>query len=208
MLLSIRLRSLVIRFLIVVLSTATTTTNAESPLTKSVWMIAGKNSLWQRVTLVPLLIAGLGVTPGTRCTEPVELLNVYPTIASMVGLRDTGHVQGKSLAEQINDPGERTNRDAITTHNAGNQSVSDSHFRPIRYVDGANEFYDLRTDLNKFQNAISDPQYAAEVKRLSQSIPVDEKPLPPGSHRRIVERRADQKIYWEGQPIVAGELVK
>ena len=86
--------------------------------------------------------------------------------------------------------------------------VCDSHFRLIRYMDGAGEFYDLRTDPNEFDNSINDPQFAAEVKRLSQTIPVDEKPLPPGSHSRILERRADQKIYWEGQPIVANEVVK
>ena len=40
--------------------------------------ITGKNSLWERSTHVPLIFAGPGVANSARCTQPVELLDIYP----------------------------------------------------------------------------------------------------------------------------------
>ena len=50
-------------------------------------LISGKNSLWDRSTRVPLVFAGPGITTGQRCTRPAELLDIYPTLVELCGLR-------------------------------------------------------------------------------------------------------------------------
>ena len=48
--------------------------------------ITGKNSLWERSTHVPLIFAGPGARAGTQCSQPAELLDIYPTLVELCGL--------------------------------------------------------------------------------------------------------------------------
>ncbi len=170
--------------------------------------ISGKNSLWQRSTRVPLLFAGPGIEPGSRCDQPVELLDIYPTLSNMIGSAPPAHLEGLSLAGLLLDPAAKRSRPAITTHNAGNHSIRDDHYRLIRYLDGAEEFYDCQIDPNEFNNQIANPQYASQIAALRKWIPQSDSPLAAGSADRILERRDDGVIYWENKPIVAGEAIK
>lgn len=47
--------------------------------------ITGKNTLWERSTRVPLIIAGPGITEGGVCDSPMELLDIYPTVLDLAG---------------------------------------------------------------------------------------------------------------------------
>ena len=46
--------------------------------------ITGKNSLWERSTHVPLILAGPGTGQGTQCSRPAELLDIYPTLVELL----------------------------------------------------------------------------------------------------------------------------
>jgi hypothetical protein len=89
---------------------------------------------------------------------------------------------------------------AISNHNPGNNSVRDTRWRYIRYVDGSEELYDLQKDPHEFHNLAGDPAFAAEIARLSKWIPADQAPHVPGSASRILEYRNGVPI-WEGKPI-------
>ncbi|MHC4994715.1 MAG: sulfatase [Planctomycetota bacterium] len=46
-----------------------------------------KNTLWERSTHVPLIVAAPGVTqPNRRCDRPVDLAALYPTLVNLCGL--------------------------------------------------------------------------------------------------------------------------
>lgn len=166
--------------------------------------ISGKNSLWARSTHVPLVFAGGDIPDGVRCDQPVELLDLYPTLAELAGLPAPGGVEGISLSPQLKNPETVRQRPAICTHNAGNHSVCDQRWRYIRYADGSEELYDREADPNEVTNLLAAgrdrSKVQAVVDRLAGWLPTDDAPPAPGSAHRVLEQRADG-FYWEGERI-------
>ncbi len=164
--------------------------------------ITGKNSLWDRSTRVPLIFAGPGIAAGGRCREPAELLDIYPTLADLCGLPVPDGVEGLSLKPQLADATIPRKRPAITTHNHDNHGVRSRDWRYIRYADGTEELYDMRQDPHEWHNLAGDPQYAPIVAEHRSWVP-DSRPPVPGSAHRILVRKPDGTVIWEGDNVPA-----
>jgi len=167
--------------------------------------VSGKNTLWERSTHVPLVIAGPGV-PTRVVNDPVELLDLYPTLVELTKLPPRQGLEGESLVAQMN--GQRRTRPAITTSNQGNDAVRTSDWRYIRYADGSSELYDRRKDPNEWTNLAKDPKYRGRIQELSAWLPKDERTAVPGSKSRALTRGPNGVWLWEGTPIVPGEAIK
>jgi choline-sulfatase len=167
--------------------------------------ITGKNSLWERSTRVPLIFAGPSVQSTAVCSQPVELLDLYPTLIDLCGLPSHSGLEGHSLVPQLKDAKKPRERPAITTHNQNNHSVRSEHYRYIRYADGSEEFYDHRSDPQEWTNLASDAKYADLKAEHARWLPKVNMPPVPGSAQRILTQ-VDGKWYWENQPIVPAEL--
>ena len=122
--------------------------------------ITGKNTLWDRSTRVPLVFAGPGVAAGGRCSQPVELLDIYPTLIDLCGLPAHNPLEGHSLMPQLRDAQAERPWPAITTHNHDNHGIRTEDWRYIRYADGSEELYDMRKDPNEWRNLADDTHYA------------------------------------------------
>lgn len=164
-------------------------------------LISGKNTLWERSTRVPLIMAGPGIGTG-RCAEPVELLDMFPTTALLCGLPAPENQQGHSLVPQLQNPNHPREFPAITTHNKGNHSIRDRKWRYIRYADGSEELYNLQVDPNEWHNLVQDKKYQSEVERLKAWLPQPDVKLAPGSRHRTLEWDGTKAI-WEGKVIPA-----
>jgi len=162
--------------------------------------ISGKNSLWERSTRVPLIVGGPGIATGFRCSEPVELLDLYPTLADICGLPIPDHLEGHSLRPQIKNPNQSRPWPAITSHNQGNHAVRDNRWRLIQYADGSQEFYDMIADPNEWTNLISDTRYQGEVARMAKHFPKIDLPPAPQSKHRVLTWDGETAV-WEGKPI-------
>ena len=46
-----------------------------------------KQSLWERATRVPFIISAPGLPRGAKCSRPVELLSIYPTLIDLCGIK-------------------------------------------------------------------------------------------------------------------------
>lgn len=167
--------------------------------------ITGKNTLWERSTHVPLIFAGPGVSSGSSCGRPAELLDIYPTLVELCGLPPRDDLEGHSLVPQLRDPSAPREAPAITTHNPGNHSIRSERWRYIRYADGGEELYDHRDDPHEWNNRASDAALAGVRRELSRWLPAKDAAPAPGSVSRLLVRE-DGIWYWENQPIVPGEL--
>lgn len=168
--------------------------------------LSGKNSLWARGTKVPLIFAGPGVTAGQRCHRPAELLDIYPTLVELCGLPPVpSHVlEGLSLAPQLRDAQAPRERPAITSHNQGNYGIANERWRYIRYVDGAEELYDLVADPHEWTNVVK--EHPEVVREMRSWLPrIDRGPVT-GSSLRVLTHY-DKTPVWEGEPIGAEDAV-
>jgi len=165
--------------------------------------ITGKNTLWERSTRVPLIVAGPGMERGergARCGRPAELLDVYPTLLDLCGLPAKPELEGHSLRPQLKHPRAEREWPAITTHGPGNHSVRTQEWRYIRYADGSEELYNAQNDPNEWTNLASDRRHAQRKQELARWLPANSAPPLPGSVSRLIELRAGTP-FWEGKPI-------
>lgn len=131
-----------------------------------------KMALWEEDTHVPLIIVAPNVgTPGTRSAKPVSLLDIYPTLVDLVGLRDLPHLEGRSLLPLLEDPEAGWNHAAVSVYGFGNYAVRDERYRYIRYVDGTEELYDHQTDPHEWHNLAGDITKNDVKRQLAARIP-------------------------------------
>ena len=169
--------------------------------------ITGKNTLWDRSTRVPLIFAGPGIAKGATCTQPAELLDMYPTLLELCGLPSNSRLEGHSLAPQLEDGESPRSWPAITTHGPGNHGIRTEKWRYIRYADGSEELYDMQADPNEWKNLASDPNYASTLSELAQWLPQNDAAPAIGSKPRLIELREDGQVYWELEKIGADDPI-
>jgi arylsulfatase A-like enzyme len=170
--------------------------------------ITGKNTLWDPGTKVPLIFAGPGVTAGQRCTQPAELLDLYPTLIELAGLPARDDLEGLSLAPQLKDAATKRDRPAITSHNQGNHGVRSEDWRYIRYADGSEELYDMKKDPNEWTNLAADPAYAGIIAEHKKWLPKIDLPPAPNSASRVLtyDPKTDEAV-WEGATVKRGDPI-
>ena len=141
-----------------------------------------KRSLWSESTKVPLIIAGPGIKPDRTSNQPAGLVDMVPTLIDLARLKGVGGLDGRSLVPQLKDVNAKR-RPTICTWWVGNHAIISERYRYIRYKDGSEEFYDMKTDPNEWQNlagkAQTDKHIAELIAEHRKYLPkVDTPPLP------------------------------
>jgi len=131
-----------------------------------------KFSLWEEATHNAMMMVAPGVTrPGSRCARPVTLLDIYPTLVELCGLRSKDGLEGKSLVPLLKDAEATRERPALTTYKRGNHSVRTERWRYIRYIDGTEELYDHDNDELEWYNLAGNPRHADLKAELARWMP-------------------------------------
>ena len=169
--------------------------------------ISGKNSLWERSTHVPLIIAGPGIKGPGKCLEPAELLDIFPTLADLAGFPPPADLQGHTLRPQLENPATTRKWPAITDCNQDNHSVRTKNWRYIRYGDGSEELYDMAADPNEWTNLlVTEPDNNGDVvAELRRWLPAKPAPAVEGSADRLLVQK-DGQWFWEGKPIPPSQV--
>jgi arylsulfatase A-like enzyme len=130
-----------------------------------------KHCLWIEGTRVPLIVSGPGIADGLSVPDPVELLDLYPTILDLAGLPANGMNEGKSLAASLKGGSLPEDAHALVTFGRNNHSVFTRDYHFIRYEDGSEELYDRAKDPHAFDNIAGDPDHCGTRKKLKALLP-------------------------------------
>lgn len=130
-----------------------------------------KSTLWQRSTHVPMIFAGPGVKqPGVTRSQPVNLLDIYPTLTELCGLPSNPRNDGATLGPLLRDSKAKRNP-TVSTYLPNNHAVIDQRWRYIRYEDGGEELYDRLADPNEYRNLAADPAQSKRKSEMARWMP-------------------------------------
>ncbi|MGB0414176.1 MAG: sulfatase [Coraliomargarita sp.] len=159
-----------------------------------------KRSLWEDGTRTPMIIVGPGIVEGGVCSKPAQLLDIYPTLLELTGLKADPKHEGNSLVPLLKNPQAEWPHYARTSFGPGNYAIISEDYRYIHYNDGSEEFYDRRKDAHDWNNVIDNPEYAAVIKKHRAEVPQER-------HEILGERSTGHKSFQATEAISRGEPV-
>lgn len=137
-----------------------------------------KFTLWERSTRVPLIIRVPGLTQaGSRCDQPVSLMDLYPTLVELAGFEPPTHLDGHSLVPQMKDPAAVTSP-VVTSYMFAwadrkviGHAVRSLRYRYIYYPEiNLEELYDHENDSQEWNNIAYQQEYKAIIGQHRQEL--------------------------------------
>ncbi|MEZ6134675.1 MAG: sulfatase [Pirellulaceae bacterium] len=125
-----------------------------------------EHGLWQKMSLfensarVPLIVSAPGQPAQGESTDALaELVDLYPTLTELCGLKAPAYVDGVSLQPVLQDPSHTVRDAAFTQVNRGQRrgySVRTAQYRFTSWDDGkqGEQMYDMQADFNETKNLI------------------------------------------------------
>jgi arylsulfatase A-like enzyme len=143
-----------------------------------------KDTLFEGALHVPLLIAAPTLPRGVVVREPVELVDLYPTIAELAGIPAPPGLDGRSLAAAAGDPA-RSSGEAVSYRRVQpaerGLSLRTAAVRYTLWPDGSEELYDRRGDAPESDNLAGRVEWASERARLRARLEAIVAAASPGS---------------------------
>ncbi len=134
-----------------------------------------KGKLWEEGTRIPLVIVAPGITKeDTVTTQPVSLVDLYPTLCDLAKLTKPEHLDGTTLLPLLRDPKAKRATPAITTMGGGDKasySARSERWRYTRYADGSEELYDHDADPHEWINLADKKEHESVKKDLAAFFP-------------------------------------
>ena len=132
----------------------------------------GEHDMWQKVSIheesakVPLIICVPGKKPAV-CHSLSELIDLYPTVSNLCGLKIPGNIQGKNISGMLDDPSVKV-RDAALSSGKG-RLLRTEKWALLDY--GKNgELYDMEKDPKQYHNLFGDSNYAETLAELKAKL--------------------------------------
>jgi iduronate 2-sulfatase len=145
------------------------------------WHLGEHGAFWAKVSLmeesarIPMIVAAPGKSTKTRSPRVVELVDLYPTLTELCGLKTPAGLQGKSFAPLLDAPRSEWQKTAYTvvTRKGGlGRSLRTEKHTYIEWPDGSAQLYDHGKDPHEYVNLVRDAEYAAPLRELRRQLSV------------------------------------
>ena len=129
-----------------------------------------KNTLYEDSAGIPLILAGPGVPEGRVVTDPVSLVDVFPTVLECVGAKpanEDANLPGASLLTGAA-KGAMPDRTVLSEYHAsgspsGSFMIRHGKFKYIHYCGYAPMLFDLQNDPYERRDLAGDPSFKADL---------------------------------------------
>ena len=132
----------------------------------------GEHDMWQKVSLheesakVPLIICVPGKEPAV-CHSLLELIDLYPTVSNLCGLKIPVNIQGKDMSAMFDDPRAALRHSVLCS---GKGRLLRTKKWAFMDYGKTGELYDMENDPGQYDNLIADPAYAETLGRLREAL--------------------------------------
>lgn len=145
------------------------------------WGMWCKHTNFELDTHVPMIVRAPGAAGnGKSCPALVEYVDIYPSLCDLAGLPLPEHLEGKSFAPLLEDPGLSWKSAALSQYPRGKNmgySMRTERYRFTLWVDQATrerteaiELYDFEKDARGAVNVAADPKYREIVEQLTAKL--------------------------------------
>ncbi len=131
-----------------------------------------KQSCFEESAKSPLIISVPGNgSNGQLCRKTVELIDIYPTLAELTGLKPPDNLEGRSLLRLIKNPNTKWEHPAYTQVQRGSipgHSVRTEKWRYTEWNFGQEgaELYDEVNDPHELRNLALDSEYTGIIREM------------------------------------------
>jgi arylsulfatase A-like enzyme len=139
-----------------------------------------KHTNFELDTHVPMILSVPGMkTAGQRTGALTEYVDIYPTLCEACGLEIPGHLEGCSMIPLLEDPARQWKKAAFSQYPRGKVMGHSMRTRRFRYTEWrarktnkvmARELYDHEKDPQENVNAVAEPEYKQDVRRLTRML--------------------------------------
>jgi arylsulfatase A-like enzyme len=158
----------------------------------------GKHTLWQKTSNVPFLWAGPGIQQGQVTNSTVSLIDMYPTLIDLCGIRSNEPLEGQSLKNILKNPTARHgSRTVLLPYDEPNSyALINETWRYIKYSDDTEELYNVVKDPHEWENLASSPDFREVINNLQEHAPKSFAPM--GTIVKNLELVIDGENYhWQ-----------
>jgi len=132
-----------------------------------------KQSLFENVIRVPLIMSGPGVPQGVSFNQFAELVDLYPTLTALASLPQAQGMEGLSLVPLFANPA-REWRTAVFADNESREraqhAIRTEHYKFVQWKDGRQSLYDLALDPEEKNNLAGMREYRKTLRQLKKML--------------------------------------
>jgi iduronate 2-sulfatase len=139
----------------------------------------GEHDFWAKVSLrdesamVPLILCVPGKRPAV-CHSLVELIDLFPTVASVCGLEVPDRLQGRDISRMFDDPGHAVRDTAFcVAPSSKGFLLRDDRWAYLQYGEDASkgiELFDTTNDPQQVTNLAGKPEFAPLVESFQRKL--------------------------------------